>query len=41
MDNYEKDKDGNCILTYDQQSSLDLGIINSIELIDVQYLLTN
>jgi len=29
-----------CILTYSQQSSLDLGVINSIELINVQYFLT-
>lgn len=31
----------NCILTYDQQTSLDLAIINSIQLINVQYLLRN
>ena len=30
-----------CILTYDQEESLDLGIINSYELLNVQYLLTN
>lgn len=38
---FEIGANSHCILTYDQQSTLDLGIINSIELIDVQYLLTN
>ena len=37
----EIEANADCILTYDQESSLDLGIINSIELINVQYLLTN
>jgi len=32
---------GNCILTYDQQSSLDIGLVNSIDLINVEYFLTN
>ena len=30
-----------CTLTVDVEESLDLGIINSIELVDVQYFLTN
>ena len=30
-----------CILAYDQESSLDSGLINSIELIDIKYLLTD
>ena len=38
---FEIDANSHCILTYDQESSLDLGIINSIQLINVQYLLTN
>lgn len=30
-----------CIVSFDQESSLDLGLINSIELVEVQYYLTN
>tara|TARA_R110002050_G_scaffold109796_1_gene221115 strand:- start:40555 stop:41067 length:513 start_codon:yes stop_codon:yes gene_type:complete len=30
-----------CILSYDEESSLDLGIINTIELVNVAYYLTN
>ncbi|WP_147415932.1 hypothetical protein [Ulvibacterium marinum] len=35
------DANSNCILTFDQESSLDLGRINSIELVTVEYFLTN
>ena len=38
---YQIDANSNCILTYDKESSLDLGIINSIQLIKVEYYLTN
>ena len=38
---FKIDENSNCILTFDQQSSLDLGIINSIELINVDYFLTD
>ncbi|WP_345273140.1 hypothetical protein [Flaviramulus aquimarinus] len=38
---FEINANSSCILTYDQEESLDLGIINSYELINVQYLLTN
>ncbi len=31
----------NCILTYDKETSLDLGMINSVKLIKVAYYLTN
>ncbi|MCA0152805.1 hypothetical protein [Winogradskyella vincentii] len=37
---YQIGEDSSCILTYDQQSSLDLGIIESIELLNVEYFLT-
>jgi hypothetical protein len=30
-----------CVLTYDQQTSRDIALINSIELVDVAYFLTN
>jgi hypothetical protein len=32
---------GSCSLTYDQQESLDLGMIGSVELVSVDYFLTN
>lgn len=38
---FEIDANSHCILTYDQESSLDSGLINSIELIDIKYLLTD
>lgn len=38
---YQINANSNCILTYDQESSLDLGIINSVVLVDVNYYLTN
>ena len=38
---YEINSNSNCNLVYDQQSSLDLGLISSVELIDVNYFLTN
>ncbi|SDI23415.1 hypothetical protein [Winogradskyella thalassocola] len=38
---YQIDENSDCILTYDQQSSLDLGIVNTIELINVAYFITN
>jgi hypothetical protein len=38
---FEIGANSHCILTYDQESSLDSGLINSIELIDIKYLLTD
>lgn len=38
---YEIDPNSSCILTYDQQESLDVALISSIELINVEYFLTN
>ncbi|SNR57764.1 RNA polymerase II transcription elongation factor [Lutibacter agarilyticus] len=38
---YQIDANSDCILTYDKESSLDLGIINSIQIIKVAYYLTN
>ena len=38
---YEIDANSSCILTFDQESSLDLGRINSVELVTVEYFLTN
>ncbi|WP_051119571.1 hypothetical protein [Gillisia sp. CAL575] len=38
---YQLEANSDCILTYDKQSSLDLEQINSIELIKVEYYLTN
>lgn len=38
---YGIDANSYCTITYDRESSLDLGLINSIELINVKYLLTN
>jgi hypothetical protein len=38
---YQINANSSCILTFDQESSLDLGIINSIELVSVEYFLTN
>lgn len=35
------DANSDCILTYDKESSLDLGIINSIQIINVAYYLIN
>ena len=38
---YSLDANSSCILTFDKESSLDLGLINSIELINVEYYLIN
>lgn len=38
---YEIIANSSCTLTYEAEDSLDLGIISSIELIDVKYYLTN
>ena len=38
---YQIEENSSCVLTYDQQSSLDMGMANSIQLIDVQYLLVH
>ena len=38
---YGIEANSSCVLTFDQESSLDLGLVNSIELIDVTYYLTN
>ena len=38
---YQIEANSSCTLTYDQEESLDLGLINSIELINVEYFLTN
>lgn len=38
---YEIDANSSCTLTFDQESSLDLGRYNSIELVNVEYFLTN
>lgn len=37
----EIDANSSCTLTFDQESSLDLGKYNSIELVNVEYFLTN
>lgn len=38
---YQIQANSSCIFTYDLEESLNIGIINSIELVDVQYYLTN
>ncbi|SDX86560.1 hypothetical protein SAMN05444411_110141 [Lutibacter oricola] len=38
---YEISANSNCILTYDKESSLDLGLVNSLQLVNVEYYLTN
>jgi hypothetical protein len=38
---FEIEANSSCVLTYDQEESLDVGIVKSVELINVQYLLTN
>lgn len=38
---YEISANSSCILTYSQESSHDIGILNSIELVSVQYYVTN
>lgn len=38
---FELEANSNCVLTYDQEESHDLGIVNSMELISVDYFLTN
>ena len=38
---FELGANSSCTLSYDQESSLDLELINDIELINVQYFLTN
>lgn len=38
---FELGANSSCTLSYDQESSLDLGLINDIELLNVQYFLTN
>ena len=38
---YQINANSDCIMTYDKESSLDLGIVNSIQIIKVEYYLTN
>ncbi|NEV94000.1 hypothetical protein G3567_07555 [Psychroflexus sp. YR1-1] len=37
---YEINADSSCTLIYDQEESLDLGMLSALELVNVQYLLT-
>jgi len=38
---YQIESNSNCILTYSVEESLDLGMANSVQLLDVKYYLTN